>query len=342
MGKKCTLWTCCRGNGLGNCLATGNGTTTCLLRYPLKVSVCVFVWAWTFVGGHLSAAHKQPRTTTAPLLFPVLQSHSWVELSCSKSNVSESFWDKISNDDVAIWKPHTGIKMSETDVLMTAISVRLRVAVKLWVVCVPHVWVWGKSIIVCLCLSPIDPLGHGVSFKSQDRKMGVISGPWGGRRVTILCFHVLCFQAVFSLSRPLVTHLRSPHRSVTNSHSWVTSHDTHADTPSISQSDLSLLMFDEVYACKKKKPWMLAWFWVWRWIPTSVHTTIMCITWKQAYICAPFYEYTSNKQLGHCSPAGHIFSPANEKGARLSPVFYCKETSMRSKSDMRLDHTRRE
>lgn len=41
MGKKCTLWTCCRGNGLGNCLATGNGTTTCLLRYPLKVSVCV-------------------------------------------------------------------------------------------------------------------------------------------------------------------------------------------------------------------------------------------------------------------------------------------------------------
>lgn len=160
--------------------------------------------------------------------------------------------------------------------------------------------------------------------------MGVISGPWGGRRVTILCFHVLCFQAVFSLSRPLVTHLRSSPRSVTNSHSWVTSHDTHADTPSISQSDLSLLMFDEVYACKKKKPWMLAWFWVWRLIPTSVHTTIMCITWKQAYICAPFYEYTSNKQLGHCSPAGHIFSPANEKGARLSPVFYCKETSMKA------------
>lgn len=163
-----------------------------------------------------------------------------------------------------------------------------------------------------------------------------MSGPWGGRCVTILCFHVLCFQAVFSLSPPLVTHLRSPPRSVTNSRPWVTSHDT----PSISQSDLSLLMFDEV--CKKKKPWMHAWFWVWRWIPTSVHTAIMCITWKQQNICAPVYENTSNKQLGHCSPTGHIFSPANEKGARLSPVFYCKETSMRSKSDTGRDHTGRE
>lgn len=33
----------CGGNGLGNCLATGNGSTTCLPRYPLKVSVCVLL-----------------------------------------------------------------------------------------------------------------------------------------------------------------------------------------------------------------------------------------------------------------------------------------------------------
>lgn len=42
-GGKCTVWACCRGNGLGNCLATGNGTTTCLPRCPQKVSVCMCV-----------------------------------------------------------------------------------------------------------------------------------------------------------------------------------------------------------------------------------------------------------------------------------------------------------
>lgn len=63
--KKLTLRACCRGNGLGNCLATGSGTTTCLPRYPLKVNMCVC--AHMCVSGGASCSGIQTHTHTPSL-----------------------------------------------------------------------------------------------------------------------------------------------------------------------------------------------------------------------------------------------------------------------------------
>lgn len=139
-------------------------------------------------------------------------------------------------------KPYAGIKL----MLMAAVSACLRVGGDVWVIRV-FLSDFGRGIIMCLCTgAPEGPGWHCGSRCLGGRRSDLLAP---GEKVCVRRSPFMC--RVFRPSSPyhvlLIPPLQSPH-PFTNSSSWVTSHDTHTDTPSISHSDFPLLVLGEVCA----------------------------------------------------------------------------------------------
>lgn len=96
----------------------------------------------------------------------------------------------------------------------------------------------------------------GLSSTSEED--GVIFWPQWRSCVTMLCFYIL------SLSHPFITCPIPPLLSSSLCHQpcfWVMSHDTHAEIPSISHSDIPLPTWAGVCVHEKERPWVQAWVW---------------------------------------------------------------------------------